>query len=73
MLHRERWVRRKVSEIKDSTERHQAMAGTAAGIAEQKIREILFVGAGLMLHKPIPKPPEPDSDPSSPAQLLTGI
>lgn len=63
MLHRERWVRKKVSEIKDSTERHQPMAGTAAGLVQQKIGAVTrwqrnsvslgAVGAGLMLHKPM--------------------
>lgn len=63
MLHRGRWVRKKVSEIKDSIERQQPMAGTAAGLVENKIRAVTHwqrnpvslaaVGAGLMLHKPM--------------------
>lgn len=62
MLHRGRWVRKKVSEIKDSMERHQPMAGTAAGLVQQKIRAVTHwqrnsvslgaVRAG-MLHKPM--------------------
>lgn len=63
MLHRERWVRKKVSEIKASRERHQPMADTAAGIVQHRIRAVtlwqrnsvslIAVGAGLVLHKPM--------------------
>lgn len=79
MLHRERWVRKKVSEIKESSPWQALQLGLHSRKSELShiAKEILFPwllwDASQTYGIPVPQDAEPDSNPSPPAKLFPEI